>query len=341
MNMQFITRKRWLFGALLLFLALFLNFGTISSQALNNAGVILQNQSLTQSNHRDNRRYLDWSIFLLESAVDRNRNNMDALRNLGYGYAYASRVEDALVVWKAHGNMEQELLKRANIAEEVKDHDGALLWYEMTVRIAPELSEAWYDLALFHKSNREWEAAIFALEEAIVRAQQEDCKSDSLFHLGKIYQSAPEFVDLSKATKLFDTALEHNQFCEGSIIAETYYSLGEIYVWQGRPRQDILPLFEQAVNLNPNHQWAVLRLSVTRFNEDGDWETAVNQISHVIAVWERDSSPNLKWGYRFLGDVYFKAGLFSEALSAYQQALTLDATDNYVQAQIDELIERE
>lgn len=93
----------------------------------------------------------------------------------------------------------------------------------------------------------------------------------------------------------------------------THNNLGSAYYDQKR-FDDAVVEFKEALRINPKSESARINLGIT-YSDMGRTEDAIKELEKV---------PNSSDAHTYLGNIYYKKGLFKEAKKEFKQALKLD-----------------
>ncbi|MBK7179716.1 MAG: tetratricopeptide repeat protein, partial [Chloroflexi bacterium] len=96
---------------------------------------------------------------------------------------------------------------------------------------------------------------------------------------GAILQSAPDFKNIDQALQAIDMALQLDAFSSGALKSEAFHKRGFIYEQQGVDLQDAISEYRKALDLQPDHRWARLRLGHALYFACGDAEQAEKKLS--------------------------------------------------------------
>jgi tetratricopeptide (TPR) repeat protein len=252
--------------------------------------------------------------------------------------AAQGREDEAITAWQTAGGMADELIQRGEQARGAKRYEEALAWYKRATILNPGLGDPWYYAGLVHEELEQWEEALRAYEQAIEVGAFEHVvgQSSPYYRLGIMYQRRLDTPQLDKAVVAYNAAIAVNDFSTDWEAADTYYKRGTIYSQQGRDPHDAIQDYRQAIALNPRHKWAHLKLGYALYQAHKDVSLVEQEIEDALSLWPDDESR--KWPYRFLGDVYRDAGLIEKAIAAYQEAVRLDSSDEYVKDSLNDLV---
>jgi superkiller protein 3 len=248
---------------------------------------------------------------------------------LGFAYLAAGDPTAAAEAWQAAGLSAWEFIEVGDSMAQAQQQAGAIVWYNRALVIQPGLADAWYALGLAYQQQEQWSDAINAYTAALEAETWQNVQpGDVYYRLGQIYQNAAASQDLEKALEMYAAALDSDAFSSETIRADVHYKRGEIYFWLGRRPSESMAEYRQAIALDPEHYWAHLRLGQALYQTYQDVDRAVVELQLAIDCWP--SGPSQKWPYRILGDIYQEAGMTTEAIAAYQEALRFDPQDEQV-----------
>lgn len=267
---------------------------------------------------------------LFRQAALQNPKNVLAYRGLGLALAMRDRDDQAVAAWRAAGNVTSELIQRSEQARRAERWDEALAWCQRAIALEPNFGDPWYCMGLAYAGTAQWVQAERAYERALqAEALAHVGRSSPHYRLGSIYLRHFEPTQLDAALRAYNTALALQDFTTELEAADAYHGRGVIYSRQGRPPRDSISEYQKALDLNPKHRWAHVRLAEALFEEHGEVGLAEDMIEQALALWPNDESR--KWPYRVLGNIYIDAGLTDQAIAAYQEALHIDPDDEWVE----------
>ena len=318
-------------------LVLALSGAAILSSHLSGVGLLAFVRYLQGSSPTTSTTSLLQAEHLLRQATLCNSANVSAHRGLGFVLAAQGREDEAIAAWQAAGGMMQEFIQRGEQARIAKRYEEALAWYNWAAMVEPGLGDPWYYAGLVREGLEQWNESLRAYERAIkVGTFSMLGQSSPHYRLGVIYQRRLTPPRLDDALAAYDAAIALNDFSTDLEAADSYYNRGVIYSWQGRDSHDSIREYQQAIDLNPDHKWAHLKLAGALYQAHKDVALAERQIERTLSLWPADASR--KWPYRFLGDIYRDAGLMEKAIAAYQEALCLDPNDERVKEILGDLV---
>jgi tetratricopeptide (TPR) repeat protein len=251
-------------------------------------------------------------------------------------------LEKATNIWRDNMLAASRLINYAELAEKEQDWAKAQTHYYILRQLEGQNSDHWYNHGRMAHRLREWETALESYKQAInLDAFNASRPSNAYYQLGVIYQSgSPEVKDLALALQNYEQALHLDQFSDPAIKAESWYKIGEIYSWQGRKPDILVNAFSKALAINPQHNWARLRYGYSLYWLTGEIAPSEAEIQQVISSWEKSGNPSLKWGYRYLADIYADQEDWEKAKNLYLRVLEIDPSDQYSQDRLARLDQR-
>lgn len=242
-------------------------------------------------------------------------------RGLGYAMALEGQASKAVSYWQL-GKMDVWfLVARGDRYFQNGRYKDALFWFERAVDLQPTWSDFRYDMGRVYETLGENAKALFYYDQAI--ALNRFCRlgiSSTYYRKGVIYQS--RYKDYSQALSAYTTAVNLGDFTYPNEEADVHYLIGFInFEYQNDINTAILE-YKKAIELNPHHYWASLRLGQAYYWGKGLLVEAETKILSAIDIWPQDDS--LKWPYMFLGDIFQGAGQPEKAKQVYLLALAID-----------------
>ncbi len=263
----------------------------------------------------------------LQTAIALDHDNRSAWRGLGFAFAAQGQQDEAVAAWKEVNTMWNEAMRRGDIALKGEQARQALQWYKWATALEPQIGDGWYSQGLAYEALEQWDEALYAYQKAtVVGIFTKMGQSSSYYRIGIILQWHRRHPQLQEAEAAFQTALALHAFSAETEAADAHYRIGEIYMLQGLNPRDSLPEYQQAVQLDPRHYWAHLRLGYTLYQLHKNVDEAEREISLALSLWP--NATNRKWPYRFLGEIYLEAGLKDKAAAAFTEVLRLDPADD-------------
>ncbi|MCB8920941.1 MAG: tetratricopeptide repeat protein [Ardenticatenaceae bacterium] len=276
-----------------------------------------------------------WLTTRLQRSLELSQNRRDGWRWLGIVFR-ENRQEEALLAWKKSDIMPGDILWWGRQEFAAQQFSEALSWFKTTVQLQPDYSDGWYELGRTYLKIEDWGAAASAFQQSVtVNNFSTVPKSSSYYHLGLSYQRYPSLRQPDAAFTAYTEALYWDEFRNYQEEADTYYGRAELHRENGRFEEAIHD-YQQAIDINPEHEWTYLGLALAQYSLDGDLVQAEYTIKQAISLWPEGISK--KWPYRSLGELYKQTGQNASAIEAFQQALTYDPSDKYVQELLDTLL---
>jgi len=138
--------------------------------------------------------------------------------------------------------------------------------------------------------------------------------------------------EMEEALAAYQEAIEADGFAGPWEKAGVYYHRGEVFRLIGRDLDDQIGEFQEALELNPRHYWARLRLGQAYYKRYKNLHMAEQEIRLAMEI-----EPNNKWAYRLLGDIYKRQGEFDRSREMYERVLELDPNDELTRRVLEEL----
>lgn len=196
------------------------------------------------------------------------------------------------------------------------DWPAAAYLYEWAIDQQPDLGDSWFYLGhVYTEQNRVAEALIAYHHAAASPIWHTFGPSDAYLALGNL---APD----DEARGYYEQALQVDQFGSASASAAAHYQLGELLLLYEEDPVAAIPHYRATLALNPADHWAWLRLGYALYWGTDDLNAAAVAIQQAITLWPAEKYQ--QWPYFYLGEIYENAGLRSEAMAAYEQALQFD-----------------
>jgi tetratricopeptide (TPR) repeat protein len=249
------------------------------------------------------------------------------------GGVLAGAERRAVAAWRAGGISAQQLIEAGEEARKAKRYEEALEWYGRAARLEPHRGDPWYYAGLAREGMERWEEALAAYERAVAVGSFTGVhRSSPYYRMGVIYQWRLEPRQLDAALAAYESAIETDDFSANWEAADCHYKRGEILFWKGADPDEYIREFQQAIELNPRHDWAHIRLGFAYYARDRDAVRAETEIRQAIAL-----SPRNKWAYYHLGEVYRQEGRTNEARAMYEKALEIDPEFEAAQKRLESL----
>lgn len=228
-------------------------------------------------------------------------------------------LQRAVLAWRRGGFTAQDFLHAGMVAFQQKQYNESLLWYSRYIILGHNDSDIWYHIGRVFEESAKWEKALNAYQYAIDRDEFVFVSKSTLYlHMGEIYHGSISNPQYDKSFDAFVSALVINDFKQEQEKAQCYYRLGEIYWWKNDVDRAIT-YFQKALELNPHHDWANIRIGVAYFYRDKDLQSAQKHLLRAIEI-----SPYNKWAYYHLGEMYRQVGDLLNASEYYKKSLEID-----------------
>lgn len=326
--------KLWIWILLIFFVFTYRN--VLISYAISNFGwinltrYIIQNREQLLSKINDE-IVQEWSSLYTQS-IDKYLNNFSAHRGFGWIAYQQGKYPEAIYHWKVGGLTDLDLVKQSDIALKINKTEKAKVGYQMATMIEPRSGDAWFSLGVLLLQENQLEEARFSLEKAINGSLLLVNESDVFYYLGETHYIETGTSGSIEALSAFDKALALANFSSAALEAETFYKRGVTKQRLGFPAEEVIPDFQTALEIVPTHTWAHIMLGNLLFDAYRDLSQAEQELYKAIEL-----SPNDKWTYRYLGDIYLRAGNPTKAIEFFQRVLEIDPHDTQVRKQLDRL----
>ena len=200
--------------------------------------------------------------------------------------------------------------------------------YQPALLLYGTIIEAYHDRGKAHLADRQYTEAVAAFQKAIALAADLDNNSQDshpenthiYVHLGAAYIGM-------KAHQNAIEALQH-AIAQDADLVDAHYNLGYAYVEQGTYDQAI-PHLERAIAIAPHLKRAHYSLA-RAYRESGNLEAATNAITETLRLdpdYQRahEFADIIKQEHYNRGITYLNDERYSEAVTAFQNAITLDS----------------
>ena len=241
------------------------------SQALNNLGVIFQNQM----NHEKAKEYYEKAIAINPNYSDAHNNLGNIFKDLGENQKAKNCYEKAITINPNYAHAHNNL---GLIFKTLKDYQKAKVCYEKAIKIDPNYADAHNNLGVIFKELRENQKAKDCFKKAIeidpnylnahnnlgviFKELGENQKAKNSFE--KVIEINPNYVDAHNNLAIIFKELGENKKakeCYEKAIeidpnyADAHDNLGVIFT-ELNDYQKAKICFEKAIKVNPNHPYA-------------------------------------------------------------------------------------
>lgn len=232
--------------------------------------------------------------------------------------------------WRRAGLTPQDFISRGEEARRAERYDEAVAWYERAMRLEPGLGDAWYHLGLLYEDLQQWLQALDAYGRAIASDRfRQVGRSSPHYRVGIIYQWRLDSRQSEDALVAYEMALAADDFNSAAEAGDCHYKRGEILRWLKADPDEYIAEFQWAIELNPRHASAHMQLGLAYYDRDRDAKVAEAEILRALTL-----SPENKWAYYHLGEIYCQEGHTDEAMTMYEQALEIDPDFEAAQARV-------
>ena len=200
--------------------------------------------------------------------------------------------------------------------------------YQPALLLYGTIIEAYHDRGKAHLDDRQYTEAVAAFQKAITldadlgdNSQVDHPENTHIYvHLGAAY------IGMKAYQKAIE-ALQH-AIAQDADLVDAHYNLGYAYVEQGTYDQAI-PHLERAIAIAPHLKRAHYNLA-RAYRESGNLEAATNAITETLRLdpnYQRahELADTIKQEHYNRGITYLNDERYSEAVTAFQNAITLDS----------------
>lgn len=198
-------------------------------------------------------------------------------------------------------------MARASLLASTGDADGGVAILQPMLTGGSDDREIWLALSQIDLRVKQFDAALEATAKAEALSEADDEKSYIHFLYGSIWERQKQF---DKAEQEFRKALELNPES-----AMTMNYLGYMFADQGVRLEEAVKLIESALNMEPNSGAYLDSLGWAYYKQDR-YDLAEQYLQKAVSRIPAD--PTIR---AHLGDVYFKSGRSSDAVSEWKKAL--------------------
>lgn len=190
------------------------------------------------------------------------------------------------------------------------------------------LTEAYRDKGKAYLDAKRYTEAVAVFQKAInLDADLEDNSQKSPLenthihaHLGAAYMGMKAYQNAIAALQ--------NAIALDPDIVDAHYNLGRAYIEQGHPDKAI-PHLERAIAIIPNLKRAHYNLA-RAYRESGNLEAATHAVTETLRIDlnyqpAHDLADTIKQAHYNIGITYLNDERYSEAVTAFQNAITLDS----------------
>jgi tetratricopeptide (TPR) repeat protein len=244
--------------------------------------------------------------------------------------------QGTVALWQAFDDAEQFFVALGDLAFNARAYQSAESWYKQATIVEPSLGDTWYSLGLYYTRRHQASEADLAYQKAAQASMfRKIGRSSPLCGRGRIYLQEIARPDLEVALRMFEDALDLNDFATSKEAADCHFLLAETLSRMDTKKylDTIIAECERAVALDPQHASAHVLLGVSYFKRD---RNVIAAEAHIKAAMLAD--PQYKWSYFHLGNIRLESGREAEAIDLYQQALRIDHDFEIVRQKLQLLI---
>lgn len=271
---------------------------------------------------------------------------MDAIKeahyNLGIAYLEAEQYNRAVPEFEAAIKLDPNFigahaaLARAYLEQNELESAGTAVAaalkldanYQPALLLYGTIIEAYHDKGKAHLDDKRYTEAVAALQKAITlgadlgdNSQVDHPENTHIYvHLGAAYIGMEAYQQAIEA-------LQH-AIAQDADLVDAHYNLGYAYVEQGTHDQAI-PHLERAIAIAPHLKRAHYNLA-RAYRESGNLEAATNAVTETLRLdpnYQRahELADTIKQEHYNRGITYLNDERYSEAVTAFQNAITLDS----------------
>lgn len=271
---------------------------------------------------------------------------MDAIKeahyNLGIAYLEAGQYNRAIPEFEAaikldanfigahcalcRAYLEQDELEKANTAvTEALKLDAT---YQPAMLLCDTITQAYYNRGRQHLDAGRYAEAVPTFQKALTldadlgrNSEVSDTENKHIHaHLGAAYIGLKAYQEAIDALQ--------NAIALDADLVDAHYNLGYAYVEQGHPDKAV-PHLERAIAIAPNLKRAHYNLARAH-RESGNLEAATHAVTETLRLdpnYQRahELANAIKQAHYNRGITYFNGERYSEAATAFQNAITLDS----------------
>lgn len=211
-------------------------------------------------------------------------------------------------------NQELTLLSEGVSLYKKQDYAGALAFFlSLPADIAIDKIEVAYYLGLCYAKLQKYDDALMFLEQVVTSGTQLERILQCRFLLAVIYA-------LSGRKRLAD--FELNKLLETGYMTASVYAAIAFVAWEQQDTDKCLEYYEKSLKENPDNVTALNGLGYVLASEEKDLTRALSLCKLAVK-----SSPKSSACLDSLGWVYYKLGLYKDAMQYLEQAEKLDPTN--------------
>jgi tetratricopeptide (TPR) repeat protein len=302
-----------------------------------NLGILMLNQAIAH-NLEEGSSFLEKAenYFSRIEFIKEEPNERKML--VGYIPFLRGDMGSALTIWQGDKAVAIRLLEWGNLElSSDNNNETAKQWFLWAAKSDPQLRDAWFNLALLAYEEDNIVDALGLLDRASGASNWAQIgSSDVLFRQGQMHQDG--FQNYAQAISYYELALQADDFLISGSQSELYHRQGYITELAENDLEKSIDYYRKAIEVNPNHAWAHLRLAKALYYSTNDLQTTLEHIEIAIGIWPEDESR--KWPHRILGDIYSDAEQPQKAIEQYHVFLSLDPSDEGVKEKLHLLVEK-
>ncbi len=262
------------------------------------------------------------AIAALQKATAYNAHLPSTWRVLGYMAHRVGDQETAVRAWKNSPAVVSELIAKGQAAQLANDQERALTWFNLVIRVTPELADGWFFQGLAQEAQGEWPLALESYATAVGRSDRLRVGySDPYFRLARARWQLEGSTAQETILADLRQALDSDDFLGEWARAQTHYLRGLVLREMGRP-DEATAEFDWVITHQPDDYWSRIQLGLLAWEADQDAQAAEAWLQAAAEI-----APDNKWAYRYLGQIYEANDRLDQATAMYEQVLALDPND--------------
>jgi superkiller protein 3 len=259
------------------------------------------------------------AILYYQEAVERHKSGEQKAvlwDNIGGIYRVMDEGEKAIEAYRRATNNDPTYAapwySLGNIYAALERDEAAINAYRRSIEVSPVDPWPYHNLALVYEKIQRYDEAATSYQQAIERHTIDRNKAVSWDSLGNVYGDIGRHQE---AVYAFQEALRLNPD-----YALPWNSLGDVYnALEDYPKA--IEAYERAIELDPTYAWPYNNLGLV-YESLQQYDLAISIFKEVIKIHANDRDRAVSWNS--LGDIYGTLKRETEAITAYEAAISLD-----------------
>lgn len=219
-------------------------------------------------------------------------------------------------------NLKENVLKDGvSLYREGKYEKALAFFLGLPSDVSVDKIEVAYYLGLCYSKLERYEDALFFLEQVVTSGASLDKVVQCRFLLAIIYA-------LSGRKRLAD--FELNKLLETGFMTPSVYAAIAYIAWAQKDTEKCLEYYEKSLSKDPDNISSLNGLGYVLASEDKDLTRALSLCKQAVK-----SSPHSAACLDSLGFVYYKLGLYTDAMNYLEQAEQLDPNNTIIASHIE------